>query len=158
VQPNADASQLEGAMMLASKRDDAQAQGTQTSTTPSFSAFSDEQIIDKANTIGVSMGINLDDRLRPARLIKDIEKQRMVTFLNVRTSSANEDTEKKPTCLVVSRASNLCEDLDEDDQFFGDDPSQLLIPRRETKCQREKRSYDKTKVRRSDRLRLKRKT
>jgi hypothetical protein len=50
VQPNADASQLERAMMLASKRDDAQAQGTQTSTIPSFSAFSDEQIIDKENT------------------------------------------------------------------------------------------------------------
>jgi hypothetical protein len=154
-QPNADVSQMERAMMLASKRDDVQAQGTQKSTIPSFSAFTDEQIIDKATAIGVSMGVNLDDRLHAARLIKDIEKQRMITFLDTSNSSAKEGLDTVPTCLAVSRASNLCEDLDEEDQYFGEDHSQILIPRKENKCQRKKRSYDKTKVRRSDRLRLK---
>jgi hypothetical protein len=156
-QPNADVSQMERAMMLASKRDDVQAQGTQKSTIPSFSAFTDEQIIDKATAIGVSMGVNLDDRLHAARLIKDIEKQRMITFLDTSNSSAKEGLDTVPTCLAVSRASNLCEDLDEEDQYFGEDHSQILIPRKENKCQRKKRSYDKTKVRRSDRLRLKKK-
>jgi hypothetical protein len=81
----------------------------------------------------------------------------MITFLDTSNSSAKEGLDTVPTCLAVSRASNLCEDLDEEDQYFGEDHSQILIPRKENKCQRKKRSYDKTKVRRSDRLRLKKK-
>jgi hypothetical protein len=84
------------------------------------------------------MEINLYKRLQAARLIKDIEKQRMLTFLNASTSSANEDSETVPTCLAVSRASTLCDDLDEEDQYFGDVPSQIMIPRRDTKRQRKK--------------------
>jgi hypothetical protein len=155
-QPNADVSQMERAMMLASKRDDDQAKGTQPSKIPSFSAFSDEQIVAHANVIGVSMGKNLDDSLKAARLIKDIETNRMLTFLNASNNSVNEDSMMVPTCLAVSRASMLCEDLDEEDQFLGDDTSQILIPNRENKQQRKKRSYDKTKIQRSERIKLKR--
>jgi hypothetical protein len=156
-QPNADVSQMERAMMLASKRDDDQAKGTQPSKIPSFSAFSDEQIVANANAIGVSMGKNLDDSLKAARLIKDIETNRMLTFLNASNNSVNEDSMMVPTCLAVSRASMLCDDLDEEDQFLGDHTSQILIPNRENKQQRKKRSYDKTKIQRSERIKLKRK-
>jgi hypothetical protein len=155
-QPNADVSQMERAMMLASKRDDDQAKGTQPSKIPSFSAFSDEQIVANANAIGVSMGKNLDDSLKAARLIKDIETNRMLTFLNASNNFVNEDSMMVPTCLAVSRASMLCDDLDEEDQFLGDHTSQILIPNRENKQQRKKRSYDKTKIQRSERIKLKR--
>jgi hypothetical protein len=81
-QPNADATQMERAMMIAQKRDDFQTQGTQTATTFSFSKFSDEQIIDRAKAIGVSMGNDLKSRLLAAKLIKNTEKERCLTFLN----------------------------------------------------------------------------
>jgi hypothetical protein len=112
-QPNADDTQMERAMMIAQKRDNVQTQGTPSSNKHSFYSFSDEQIIDKAKSIGISLGDTLESRLKSARLVKDIEKQRTVTFLN----SANlqeQNTGEAPICLVISRASNLCDDLYED--------------------------------------------
>jgi hypothetical protein len=106
-QPNADVSQIERAMMLAARRDDDQAKGTQPSKIPSFSAFSAEQIISNANAIGVSMGKNMNESLKAARLIKDIETNRMLTFLNANNNSVHEDSTIIPTCLAVSRASIL---------------------------------------------------
>jgi hypothetical protein len=142
---------------LAARRDDDQAKGTQPSKIPSFSAFSAEQIISNANAIGVSMGKNMNESLKAARLIKDIETNRMLTFLNANNNSVHEDSTIIPTCLAVSRASILCDDLDGEDQYSGEDTSQNLITSRDNKRQCKKRSYDKTKVRRSERIKLKRK-
>jgi hypothetical protein len=153
-QPNADDTQMERAMMIAQMRDNVQTQGTP-SNKHSFYSFSDEQIIDKAKSIGISLGDTLEARLKSARLVKDIEKQRSVTFLN----SANlqeQNTGEAPICLVVSRASNLCDDLYEDHEANVDVHGDISVPIPQVKSTRKKKSYDKTKVRRSDRIKFKR--
>jgi hypothetical protein len=142
-QPNSDYTQMERAMMLANKRDQQQSQGTPALSIPSFSAFSDEQIIAKADGLGVSLGVNLEERLHAARLIKDIEKQRMLTFLNTNSTSENESL---PLCLAVSRASNICEDLDEVDEPSLDDNTQFQTIRQVTKGQRKKSLMTRQKL------------
>jgi hypothetical protein len=142
-QSNSDYTQMERAMMLANKRDQQQSQGTPALSIPSFSAFSDEQIIAKADGLGVSLGVNLEERLHAARLIKDIEKQRMLTFLNTNSTSENESL---PLCLAVSRASNICEDLDEVDEPSLDDNTQFQTIRQVTKGQRKKSLITRQKL------------
>ena len=58
-------------------------------------------------------------------------------------------------CLVVPRASDLSEDLEDNDSIMDEDivdnTPKVSKPKRNNK----KRSYDKSKVRRSNRLRIK---
>jgi hypothetical protein len=58
-------------------------------------------------------------------------------------------------CLAVTRASILCDDLDE----FSDENTEMhtdhMVDHTVAKRVCRKKSYDKTKIRRSDRLRIK---
>jgi hypothetical protein len=56
---------------------------------------------------------------------------------------------------VVSRASNLCEDLEDDDELDGDVFSRATPPIVKDKRKGRKKSYDKKNVRRSNRISIK---
>jgi hypothetical protein len=82
-QPNADATQMERAMDLAQRRDDTSGQGKNLNCKLSFASFSDDEIIAKASMLDVSMGASHVDCIGAAKMIKDLEYQRALTFLNV---------------------------------------------------------------------------
>jgi hypothetical protein len=153
-QPNADATQLERAMMIAQQRNNLHTQGTTLDTHSSFYTFSDEDIISRAKILGISMGSNSKSERAAAQLIKETEKQRVLTFL--KNDKTLEEEATLPPCIVVSRASDLCEDLDDFSDENLDEHIDLLISHSVAKQTRKKKSYDKTNVRRSDRLRIKR--
>jgi hypothetical protein len=153
-QPNADATQMERAMMNAQRRNEVIGQGTNLPSISSLRSFSDEQIIDQVKTLGISLGCSHVDRLASVKLIKDIEMHRNLTLL-AKNEIVTNLGDKNNLCLVVSRASNMCEDLNDDESEMGDEsavtPPGVLKPKRD----RRKKSYDKTKVRRSNRIRIK---
>ena len=62
---------------------------------------------------------------------------------------------KMPQCLIVNWASNLSEDLEDDESFMGDEHTEKIESLEKNIRHQKKKSYDKTKVRRSNRLRLK---
>jgi hypothetical protein len=66
-----------------------------------------------------------------------------------------ETGEFAPHCLVVSRASNLSEDLDDEESFINEDIPVALHPKNKAKVKRKNKSYDKTNVRRSSRIIIK---
>jgi hypothetical protein len=59
------------------------------------------------------------------------------------------------SCLVVSRASDLCEDLEDEGDLDGDDLGRATPPVVKDKKKRRKKSYDKKNVRRSNRISIK---
>jgi hypothetical protein len=64
------------------------------------------------------------------------------------------NTEDASICLVVSRASGLCDDLEAEEDFLRDD--EVEIPRAITRERKphKKKSYDKKNVRRSNCIRI----
>jgi hypothetical protein len=57
------------------------------------------------------------------------------------------------SCLAVTRASDLCDDLDGDEFVDGDIYKPLVIPN--VRKVRKKKMYDTNAVRRSNRVRIK---
>ena len=153
-QPNADATQLERAMSVAQKKNDSFGQGMTHPQPLSILSFSDSQIIHNASLLGVSLGSSSVDRIASAQLIKDTELQRTLTILK-NNEGVSENGGGVGPCLVASHASDLSEDLVDSDHIMDeelmDNPPQVCKPKRFKK----KRSYDKSKVRRSNRLRIK---
>jgi hypothetical protein len=150
-QPNFDVTQLERAMTLAEKRAAMLVIGTSASKPNSIIAFSENQIIDNALSLGVSLGKSHSECIKAARVIKDVELQRSLTML--KGSDQLVDKNENTSCLVVSQASDLCDDLEGDDDFMGDDDDVGLPPviNKDRKT-RKKKSYDKKNVRRSNRI------
>jgi hypothetical protein len=130
-QPNADATQMERAMDLAQRRDDTSGQGKNLNCKLSFASFSDDEIIAKASMLGVSMGASHVDCIGAAKMIKDLEYQRALTFLNV-----NEIPEDN--CLAVTRASILCDDLDDENVISGQEQPIQEVPKLKIKQSRKK--------------------
>ena len=67
-----------------------------------------------------SLGASHSERLSSAKLIKDNELNCTLTMLNKNVDPMSNVGKDVSHCLVVSRASNLCEDL-EDDESLGDE-------------------------------------
>jgi hypothetical protein len=100
------------------------------------------------------MGSNSKSERAAAQLIKETEKKRVLTFL--KNDKTLEEEAILPSCIVVSRASDLCEDLNDFSDENLDEHIDSLTSHSVVKPKRKKKSYDKTNVRRSDRLRIKR--
>jgi hypothetical protein len=154
-QPNSDVPLLERAMMLAEKRAEMPAIGTSASKPNSFIDFSDNHIIDSAISLGVSLGQSHSECIKAAALLKDVEAQRILTMLKG-TDQLEGKNGNNTSCLVVSRASDLCDDLEGDDDFLCDEDEVVVPPtiNKERKT-RKKRSYDKKNIRKSNRIRIK---
>jgi hypothetical protein len=153
-QPNADMTQMERAMMIAKKRAETPVIGMSTSKLNSISSFSEEHIIENARSLGVSLGVSTSDCIKSAKLIKDFELQRSLTMLK-----CNDQSEKNQAndilCLAVSRASDLCNDLEDEENLVSDVDVQIPQVVSREKKQRKRKSYDKKNVRRSNRVRVK---
>jgi hypothetical protein len=48
-------------------------------------------------------------------------------------------SDNPPTCLAVSRASDLCEDLDDEMHMFDDEPVELVTGKAKIKGKRKKK-------------------
>jgi hypothetical protein len=153
-QPNNDATQMERAMTIAKNRAELPVIGTTIPKPPSITAFSDEQIIGDAMSLGVSLGNSQSACIQSAKLIKEFEIQRKLTFLKCNDPVANSQ-ENASLCLAVSRASALSDDLDGDDDFLGDDVVDAPPIIKKDRKTRKKKSFDNNLVRRSTRIRFK---
>jgi hypothetical protein len=148
MQNNADMTQMERAMMIAKSRDDTPVIGMSPVKPTSITAFSDDQIIDDARLLGVSLGTSFSDCTKSAKIIKDFEKNRSVSLLKSKNALAQK-------CMMVSRASDLCDDLEAEEDFLSDESLEMPKANTREKKTRKKKSYDKENVRRSTRVKFK---
>ena len=142
-------------MAIAQMHDELPRQGMQQTQNVSILSFSDTQVIDTAHSLGVSLGNSQAEHLISAKMIKDNELSRTLTMLRKCEDSSNNAVENVSQCLVVSRASNLSEDLEDEENLENDagfDMPPIVAKERKT---RKKKSYDKNNVRRSNRIRIK---
>lgn len=110
--PNADLPQLERAMELAQNKDAMLEKGTPIKSKLSILSFSDTEIKNRADRLGISLGKSKQQVLDSISVIRDVEHARSVVFLenNLRT-----DEEQSESSFVLRRAANLSEDLVDDE-------------------------------------------
>jgi hypothetical protein len=153
-QVNTDDTQMERAMCATQRRLNPSLPGMQSSKCKSLLSFSPEHIITKAKSLGVSLGNSRDEELAAAKIILDNELNRSITML--RTSTENEHiNDDAPTCLIVNRASNLCEDLVDEEDMIHDNLIDNTEMHNNNRQRKKKKSYDKANLRRSTRIRIK---
>jgi hypothetical protein len=150
-QPNADVTQMERAMLIAKKRGETPVIGKSPSKLTSIISFADDHIVQSAVSLGVSLGNSHLECIKSVRLIKDVELQRTLTML--KNSDYVEGSRDTAACLAVTRASVLCDDLEEDEHL--DDDSHVPVVITKEKKIRKKKIYDNNNVRRSKRVRVK---
>jgi hypothetical protein len=90
-----------------------------------------------------------------ASLSKETEVQRSLTILKKNDAVVDKGLFDSSN-MLVSRASNLCEDLIDDENFLPDEQIEHLVQDKKAVVSRRKKSYDKANVRRSTRIKLKR--
>ena len=147
-QPNADATQLERASILAQRRD--LMQGTNLNPLFSILSFSDNDLIAKAVKLGVSLGSSHFEKIKSAKTIKDSELDRTVNLLSKNIGSVDPED---PHNLILNRAASLSEDLVEDE--IDRDLEEILgpvVPLERTKISRPRKDYSTTFRRRSVRI------
>jgi hypothetical protein len=125
-QPNADLPQLERAVHLAQRQKEQLLTGTSNTSNPSIIHMSSDQIVSRANKLGISLGNSTEQVLKSVQKIKSLESDRHVTFLKNNLNSV--DPSVSPS-LVISRASSLSEDLVDDDTESIMDHSDALTLR-----------------------------
>src|SRR4051812_13312020 len=73
-------------------------------------SFSNVQILEKAQAIGVSLGESSQDRYLATKIIKDNKFSRTLTVLE-HNALHKYSADNTPANLFISNVSNLCEDL-----------------------------------------------
>jgi hypothetical protein len=151
-----DMTQMEKAMRNAQMRDASSCAGM--SVPPKFSIVNipDNEIIHKAERLGISLGKSEGEIVKSIKGIKLLEEERILTMLhkNVDEYVSREDD---PSTLVMSKVSTLCEDLIEDDgiPLDLDDHLEHLKPVVKEKKTRVRKIYDTNNIRKSTRRRIK---
>jgi hypothetical protein len=153
-QATTDHTQMVRAMYAAQRRSDPSATGLSTTKNASLLSFSSDQIIRNASSLGVSLGNSKNEAIKSAKLILDNEFSRSLTMLNTNMENTS-SIENMQHCLIVNKASNLCEDLVHEEDIIDETILDAPIPNNAHKRQRKKKSYDKTNLRRSNRVRFK---
>jgi hypothetical protein len=151
-QPNADMTQMERAVQLAQRRDDHPPTGTNTTAHPYILNMPSDEIISKASRLGISLGNSSEEILKSVHRIKSLEADRNVTFLK---NNLNNLAPTDSLSLVVSRASSLSEDLDDDEcENVMDHAHSLSLRLIDNKTGRRKRKDKEVKlaVRKSARI------
>jgi hypothetical protein len=155
-QPDADDTILEKAMKLQQRHDHGMS-GIKSPSKLSFVSISNADIIDRASRLGVSLGKNLDEAVENIRKMKGIEEERSLVMLQKNDNKTNHGMDAGPSNLSISEVSALCEDLVEDeleDIDLHDLVTEPLPPIKEKK-RRQRKIYDTTHIRRSDRKKTK---
>jgi hypothetical protein len=152
-QANADATQMERAMMIAQRRDEFLAQGK--GLTPKFSILnlSDSEILARAEKLGVSLGSDENSNMASVKQIKEIELNRTLTMLEKINTVVEQEND--PHNMLVSKMSELCEDIMPDE--VSSDVVHPVVRGIESKQtqKRTRKNYNGTAVRRSTRVKTK---
>ena len=136
-------------MDLADRRDSAFESGTRLSSKLSFVSIPNEVIVARASKLGISLGLSPVQIIDSIKNMKVVEEARNITFLK---NSLTTDVNEAPQSLVMRKASNLCDDLDDDyDEDLGDQVD-LLTQGVKVKRPHMKKVVKRVQVRRSDRL------
>jgi hypothetical protein len=155
-QHDADMLQIEKAMRQPQLREASCVSGKP--TTPNFSIINipDEEICHRANRLGVSLGLSEGEVAKSIKGIKLLEEERILTILQKNMSEKDNEVEGLSS-LVMSKVSNLCEDLvEEDDISLGcDDQVEHLETVVKVKKTRHRKVYDTNNIRKSTRKRVK---
>jgi hypothetical protein len=155
-QVDADATVLERAMKQAELRNGSVGSGNKLNLKVSFLSMSDDTIADRASKLGVSLGSSVEEIQQTVNNLKQTEKDRTMHILqkNLDESLHRDDG---PATLVMSRVSNLCEDLvDEESLSEVDALMENDVQKDKEKKSRHKKVYDVSNVRRSTRKIIKR--
>lgn len=135
-------------MLLAQRRDNLSCQGTNLLPKFTLSTLSNDDIVVKVNSLGVSLGKDNSERRAAANLIIDEEANRSIILLKKKEESVDSH-------LLVSHISTLCEDLVDEHSPISEDLTELGVQCAKVSRTRHRKSYDKTNVRRSTRIRIK---
>ena len=147
--PDADRPQLERAMDLAERRDSAFQSGTRLCSKLSFVSIPNEVIVERASKLGVSFGASPLQVSDSIKNLKEIEEARNITFLK---NTLSTDEGEGLQSLVVRKASNLCDDLDDEVEEGLGDQVDLLVQGVKVNRSRMRKVVKRVQVRRSDRL------
>ena len=98
--------------------------GTKSQSKLSFFSLPDHNIVGRAERLGDVVGNTLEQKLASVSTVKEIEKSRSITYLKNNMHPMEEGDENS---LVVRRATNLSEDLIDDDENKAGDHTDLLI-------------------------------
>jgi hypothetical protein len=155
-QPDGDMSQMEKAMRNAQLRDGASSIGN--FFPPKFSIVNmpDDEIMHKAESLGISLGKSEGEVGKTIKGIKLLEEERILTILQ-KNVEEYVNKEEDPSTLVMSKVSTLCDDLVEDDciPLDLDDQLEHLNTVTKTKKTRVRKTYDTNNIRKSTRRRIK---
>jgi hypothetical protein len=83
------------------------------------------------------MGDSHSEKFASVKLMKDIELGRMFTVLG-KSDKTTISTDFDSSCLIVSRASNLCEDLENEEVLEGDELNKItpIIVKDKKRCKK----------------------
>lgn len=156
-QPGGDMLQMEKAMRIAQSKDASSCVGKSLSPKFSITNMSDDEIMHKAERLGISLGKSEGEVVKSIKGIKLLEEDRILTILQ-KNIDEYINKEDDPTTLVMSKVSTLCNDLAEDDciPLVLDDHLEHLDPVIKEKMTRVRKIYDTTNIRKSTRTRIKR--
>jgi hypothetical protein len=155
-QPNADMPQMEKAMKMASLRDESPTSGKFTITRHSIINIPDSEIARRAERLGISLGKSAGEIDKSVKGLKMVEEERILTILE-KNNIDNENMKEGLETLVLSKVSNLCEDLDDEDDTALElnDHLEHLKPVVKVKKSRQRKIYDTNNIRKSTRKRIK---
>ena len=136
-------------MNLADRHDSAFQSGMKFSSNLSFVSIPNEVIAERASKLGISLGLSSTQVSDSIQNLKEVEEVRNITFLK-NTLTTAEDVGSHS--LVMRKASNLCDDLDEEYEDGLGDQVDLLTQGVKVTRSRMKKVVKRVQVRRSDRL------
>jgi hypothetical protein len=149
--------QMEKAMKIAQLRDASSCVGK--SLSPKFSIVNmpDDEIMHKAERLGISLGKSEGEAVKSIKGIKLLEEEQILTILQ-KNIDEYMNKEDDPSTLVMSKVSTLCSDLVEDDciPLDLDDHLEQLDPVIKKKKARVRKIYDTNNIHKSTRRRIKR--
>ena len=122
-------------MLMAVRRDSMERTGTSPNPRCSFVSFSKELIVSRASKLGISLGTSPSQIENSVENLKVLEESRNLTFLQ---NNLPPLAEGESHSLVMRKASNLCEDLDNEEAEGLGDHSDLSFQGVKVTCSRKK--------------------
>jgi hypothetical protein len=155
-QPNAEATQLARAQGLAMQRDQALDSGNSSVSKFTLASFSNESIITHASQLGVTLGASPSQIQASVNNLKEVDLQRTLVVLK-RNEDKIKNVEDSISASILQDALDLSADLDEEEQqgSIGHEDQDLLSTKQNRRAK--KTLTDNMAVRRSKRIKLKKK-
>jgi hypothetical protein len=153
-QSDADLTQMERAMKKTQMRNSINSGNH----VPKFSIISipDSEIEKRAKCMGISLGKSFDEVASSINGIKNCEGERTLLILQ-KNADENMNKNDGPASLIVSKASDLCDDLLDDEEAHAEMGDHLDHPILNTKgkTHQRKKTYDLSNIRKSTWIKIK---